>query len=258
MISLNGLKMSQSQRFIAHQVNNPIEVIDLIDKDIGLEIDIAYSIIRQKWVVAHHDFDDVRHSSLENWFRNLTTVLNKAKSPRLHVIWLDIKTLDASLLSLVKTISKYIPKNIDLIYNLGQPQNILTKKHHKTLVPFLRTNDGVATWITKEQLSSVPQLAKELHKNNITNSIISYGELEEICKNTLNQLYKLNSSIINNFKKVFTWNVEHNNEIQYLTRQKDLNGQIIGYKKYPWDKNCQTKLNLFKRLNNNLTTNFWL
>ncbi|AIT09585.1 hypothetical protein LO80_06160 [Candidatus Francisella endociliophora] len=252
------LNMQQSQSFIAHQVNYTTELPYLINKNIGLEIDIAFSNTKKDWVIAHHDYDDLQHSSLESWFKSLIKALKGAKSSKL-LIWLDIKTADADLLKLVEITNKHIPSNITLIYDLGQPVNILDKKYHKLLKPFLRENDGIGTWITKDQLSDVSPLAKELDKNHITNSIISYGEVVEICTQTVQDLCELNATINNGFKKVFTWNVEFNNEIEYFSQQKYLDGQIIGYKKAPWDKDCHTKLELFENLNqNSLAANFWL
>lgn len=176
------------QIFIAHQVNNPAEINLLIDKNIGLEIDIAFSNTKNDWVVAHHDFDDLQHPSLENWFESLKKALKNTKSSKLHIIWLDIKTPNTNLQQLLDILSRYIPEDITIIYDFGQPSNILDKGYHNIIKPFMGDCDYIASWITKDQLGYVPKLAKDLYQNSIANSIISYGEVEKICKQTLQQL----------------------------------------------------------------------
>lgn len=246
------------QYFIAHQVNNLTEIKTLVDKNIGLEVDVAYSNTKDNWVIAHHDYNDSKHPSLECWFKELIKALKDTKCPKLYLIWLDIKTADTDLLHLVDIISRYIPSNISLIYDLGQPINILDNKYHKILEPFLRENDGIATWITKDQLTEVSLLASILHESGISNSVISYGEVEDISSQILQELVKLNDSLDNKFKKVFTWNVELNNEIECFSQQEDLDGQIIGYKKSPWDKACISKLTYFEKfIDTDTTSDFW-
>jgi len=237
-----------SQTFIAHQVNNPEEIKDLVDKNIGLEIDIAFSNTKNNWVVAHHDFDDINHPILESWLIQFTKSLCLVDHSKLNIIWLDIKTPSSKLISLAEIILKYIPSNITLIYDLGQPTNILDSKYHIILKSYLRSFDYIASWITKNQLPDIPKLAKELNKDGIINSIISYGDVKDICSQTLQSLINMNNSISPQFKKVFTWNVEFDNEIVLFLKQKGIDGQIIGFKTKPWNKTCHKKLKLFNNL----------
>lgn len=247
--------------FIAHQVNNPSFIKNLIFEPVGMEIDIAYSQTKKAWVVAHHDYDDSIHIILENWLVELKSNLDRADAKQLTVLWLDIKTPQADLSEICQLVQRYLSSELAIIYDIGRPVNILENSYHLVLKPYLRINDGIASWITKDELSLVDEVASKLDKASIVNTVISYGEIVEIDKETIEKLCQLNTTH-RLFKKVFVWNIEYNEEIDTFIRLDNLNGQIVGNKVAEWDKDSHQKLDYFKSLCKKkkigINKNFWL
>jgi hypothetical protein len=247
-----------SMSFIAHQVNNPIFLKELVAEPVGIEIDVAYSNAKKVWIIAHHDYDNAEHLSLESWLVELKNSLEAVDTIKLKALWLDIKIPKFDLSEVCELMKQYIPKELAIIYDLGRPVNILKNAYHLSLKPHLRSNDGVASWITKDELGLVAEVASSLDSTGIENTVISYGEIVEI--DTVTQLCQLDTAN-KIFKKVFVWNVEYNDEIKEFVALNNLDGQIIGNKIAKWDNDCRIKLDYFKELceKNNMAINkgFW-
>lgn len=183
-----------SMSFIAHQLNNPSFLKELVAEPVGMEIDVAYSNAKKVWIIAHHDYDNAEHISLESWFVELKNSPNTSNKNQLKALWLDIKTPAFDLSEICKLMKQYIPKELAIIYDVGRPVNILKNTYHLSLKPHLRLNDGVASWITKDELDLVAEVASSLDSTGIENTIISYGEIVEIDTNTITQLCQLDTA----------------------------------------------------------------
>ncbi len=192
--------------FIAHQVNNPSFIKNLISEPVGMEIDIAYSQTKHTWVVAHHDYDDSIHITLEDWLVELKSNLDNTDTKQLTVLWLDIKTPQADLSKICQLVQRYLSSELAIIYDIGRPVNIIEKSYHLALKPYLRPNDGIASWITKDELDLVVKVANKFDEASIVNTVISYGEIVGIDNDTISKLCQLNADQ-KLFKKVFVWNV---------------------------------------------------
>lgn len=237
----------RNMSFVAHQVNDPSFLKELVIEPIEMEIDIAYSNTKNTWVVAHHDYNNLEHIALEDWLVGLKNALETADTIRMKALWLDIKTPESDLMQICSLMQQYIPSNLAIIYDVGRPVNILKNAHHLALKPHLRSNDGVASWIVKEEIGLVAEVADSLDAAGIANTIISYGEVVAIDTKTIDQLCQLNTSN-KLFKKVFVWNVEYSDEVKKFVELANLDGQIVGNKIARWDNDCFAKLDYFKEL----------
>ena len=237
----------KNMSFVAHQVNAPSFLSKLVVEPIAMEIDVAYSNTKKEWVVAHHDYGNVEHISLESWLIGLKNSLEVVDVVKLKALWLDIKTPQFNLVEICKLLQQYVPSSLAIIYDVGRPINIIKNAYHLALKPHLRSNDGIASWIVKEEIGLVAEAASRLNTIGIENTIISYGEIAAIDSKTIEKLCQLNASN-RLFKKLFVWNVEYYNEIKEFVRLANLDGQIIGNKVAKWGNTCFTKLDYFKKL----------
>ncbi|AXA33599.1 hypothetical protein [Francisella adeliensis] len=255
--------MSSKNSFysIAHQVNKPENISKVLPYYSGLEIDIAYSASKKQWVVAHHDFNNTKHYSLEDWLTSFKQLYSKRKS-KLSILWLDIKTLDDNnIKDMLSTINKHIPKNISIIYDLGRPLNIINKNFsYKNIINNLREIDGIGCWITKEDLNLVSKVKNQLITDKVKNTIISYGEVVDIDLEVLYKLCEINKNLQSPFSKVFVWNIQYIEEIDELIAWQEISGMIIGYKKQMWNDRCLDQLkylnDLKVKFNRNTPTTF--
>lgn len=256
------MSLKSSFYSIAHQVNKPENICKVLPYYSGLEIDIAYSLSSEEWVVAHHDYDNPKHYSLNNWLSSFSKQYHISKT-KTYVLWLDIKTLnDNHITNLLATLGKHIPKSISIVYDLGRPFNILNKNFsYSKIINNLREIDGIGCWITKEDIDLVSKVNNQLTTDKIKNTIISYGEVVDIDLESLYKLCKINKQLQIPFSKVFVWNIQCENEIREFISWQEISGFIIGYKKRIWDNKCLLQLELLNKLrvdfNREVTSNFW-
>ncbi len=129
-------------------------------------------------------------------------MLTSADVLHLKALLLDIKTPAFDLSKVFQLIPKYLPHDWPIIYDIGRPINILENHYHLNLKPYLQPNDGIASWIIKEELNLVDEVASTLDKAKIANTIISYGQIFERDSKTIENLCQLNTAH-ELFKKVF-------------------------------------------------------
>jgi hypothetical protein len=132
-----------------------------------------------------------------------------------------------------------LSSELAIIYNIGRPVNIIENSCHLALKLYLRPNDGIARWITKNELDLVVKVANKLDEASIVNTVISYGEIIDI--DTISELCQLNADQ-KLFKKVFVWNIKYDEKIDTSISLDNLNGQIVGNKVSEWDKDSHQKL----------------